>query len=132
MLNVFAGISSAGEARPRARAAHAKRCGVSMQTADRTALLAPVSLLTVLWSPHARSGLGPRTSGTCVSVVAPMHGPAVSSALPQLLREYRNWIGEQIKAADAAVVCVLYAGWVLRCSQEASFQLPSASPCTKA
>jgi flavorubredoxin len=42
-----------------------------------------------------------------------MHGPAVSSALTQLLREYRNWISEQIKAADAAVVCVLYARYVL-------------------
>jgi hypothetical protein len=47
-----------------------------------------------------------------------MHGPAVSSALTQLLLEYSNWIGEQIKAADAAVVCVLYAGWVMRCSQQ--------------
>ncbi len=38
-----------------------------------------------------------------------MHGPAVRGSLTQLLVEYRNWLNEQIKAADQACVAVLYA-----------------------
>lgn len=44
-----------------------------------------------------------------VSMIAPLHGPTVTSAVAQLLREYRGWINEQIKAADTANVVVLYA-----------------------
>lgn len=67
-------------------------------------------------TPEAPSASGTTTNAftssgepLAVSVCAPMHGPAVRLALGQLLREYRGWINEQIKASDTASVAVLYA-----------------------
>jgi len=49
------------------------------------------------------------SDGLQVSILAPMHGPAVGSSVAQLVREYRGWTTEQIKASDVANVTVLYA-----------------------
>ncbi|GLC37163.1 hypothetical protein PLESTB_000986800 [Pleodorina starrii] len=44
-----------------------------------------------------------------VCMLLPMHGPAASSSLTQLLREYRGWVDEQIKAAATSCAAVFYA-----------------------
>ncbi|GIL84269.1 hypothetical protein Vretimale_15926 [Volvox reticuliferus] len=44
-----------------------------------------------------------------VCTLLPMHGPGVSSALTQLLQEYRKWVDEQIKAAATSCAAVFYA-----------------------
>ena len=47
--------------------------------------------------------------GLAVAAVAPMHGPVVSSSLPQLLQSYRGWAREAAQAASRASVAVFYA-----------------------
>ena len=44
-----------------------------------------------------------------MSELLPMHGPVVSSALTQLLVEYRRWVDEQLAAAATACASVFYA-----------------------
>jgi len=63
-------------------------------------------------TPTASAPTGAPPTGPArmnVAMLAPMHGPAVSQAVTQLLREYRDWISEQIKAQDSASVAVFYA-----------------------
>ncbi len=72
----------------------------------------PPASAPILNSPSVSgggSGSPPPEGPLEVSMLAPMHGPSVSVALAQLLREYRGWINEQIKASDTASVAVLYA-----------------------
>lgn len=44
-----------------------------------------------------------------VSLLCPIHGPVVRSSLTELVRRYGDWTAEQVKAAGAASVAVLYA-----------------------
>ncbi|EFJ51611.1 hypothetical protein VOLCADRAFT_57212, partial [Volvox carteri f. nagariensis] len=56
-------------------------------------------------------GTSPPSSSASLPVcmLLPMHGPGVSSALTQLLQEYRGWVDEQIKAAATSCAAVFYA-----------------------
>ncbi|GIL62757.1 hypothetical protein Vafri_16932 [Volvox africanus] len=57
----------------------------------------------------APAGVTPGSAPLPVCMLLPMHGPGVSSALTQLLQEYRKWVDEQIKAAATTCAAVFYA-----------------------
>ncbi|KAG2453394.1 hypothetical protein HYH02_001618 [Chlamydomonas schloesseri] len=57
----------------------------------------------------AAGGAEPGAEQLAVSELLPMHGPVVSSALTQLLVEYRRWVDEQLAAAATACATVFYA-----------------------
>lgn len=44
-----------------------------------------------------------------VSYLLPLHGPLVVGAVQELVRDYRAWTDEQVKAASTACVSVMYA-----------------------
>ncbi|GLI66193.1 hypothetical protein VaNZ11_009958 [Volvox africanus] len=57
----------------------------------------------------ASEGVTPGSGPLPVCMLLPMHGPGVSSAVTQLLQEYRKWADEQIKAAATTCAAVFYA-----------------------
>lgn len=59
------------------------------------------------WTPPAAAAPEPGSSMD-VAVLAPLHGPAVSSALTQLLREYRGWINEQVQTSSMSTFKYVY------------------------
>lgn len=55
------------------------------------------------------AGVSPIAASMRVTALLPLHGPVVASSMAELLRKYREWAEEQVRAATKGLAAVFYA-----------------------